>query len=392
MAELDLTNPEHLCELLRRSLPGFDDETTARVSPQVEALERSDNDIFGMVGAGQRQADAPIEPPEPQATRATQEELPLDLGGEGLLVSDRPLELLDEGHELGFVPVLARRGWSEIDRIQSKGRHEVYDLVAKHERSKPIRAGFTGNCQSVRVRLPLAKPPADAFIGTWIGTVEAKDHHAFSVEQVADYYERACGERPALARVDLITGARFRGRRFSPVSIYLAYRDAGSRAKPCFYLLEGGSAAGRAEAMYVSRSIESGIKCKAEFAFTPFACPNNWYEGGLVMSQNLREPACVYLTVAQTRDGRQQYLKLSITYERDRELRRVIHPFELQVEAALRVLAIADEAQCQLKVGAGGVLQHSISPLVRSLIPWDEQPSGTTTPQERAQFCGCPKK
>ncbi|KIG13381.1 hypothetical protein DB30_08148 [Enhygromyxa salina] len=385
MAELDLENPEHLCELLRRSLPGFDEETAARVGAHVEALERSDNDIFGMVGAGRRHPEAPAEqlPPDAQAGQAP-DDLPLDLGGEGQLI-----EAPGSGLELGRV--LARRGWTELDRVAAKGHHEIYTLVAKHIRRKPIRAGFTANCQSVRVRLPLAKPAKDAFIGTWIGTVEAKDHLAFSVEQVASYYERACGERPSLARVDLITGPRFRGRRFSPVSIYLAYRSAEAHAKPCFYLLEGGSASGKAQAMYVSRSIETGIKSKAKFAFTPFACASNWYDGGLAMSEDLSEPACVYLKAAQTRDGHREYLQISVTYARDHQLERVAHPFEQQIEAALRVTAIADEARCQLEVGAGGVLQHSLGPMVKSMIPWDERPNGTTTPQERDQFCGCPK-
>ncbi|PRQ07400.1 DUF1365 family protein [Enhygromyxa salina] len=389
MADLDLENPEHLCELLRRCLPGFDDETAARVGGHVEALERSDNDIFGLVGSGRRGSAAPVEP-TPAADQAG--DLPLDMGGAGQLLEDPLLDSGDGGVELARVPVLARRGWTELDRVAAKGRHVVYALEAKHVRRKPIRAGFTADCQSVRVRLPLAKPAKDAFIGTWIGTVEAKDHLAFSVEQVADYYERACADRPSLARVDLITGARFRGRRFSPVSIYLAYRSNDADAKPCFYLLEGGSASGNPEAMYVSRSIETGIKSKAKFEFTPFACRNNWYDGGLEMSPDLREPACVHLKIAQTRDGRREYLRVSVTYSPVRELRRVLHPFEQQIEAGLRVLAIADEAGCQLKVGAGGVLQHSLGPMVSSMIPWDEQPSGSPTALERDTFCGCPKK
>ena len=158
-----------------------------------------------------------------------------------------------------------------------------------------------------------------------------------------------------------------------------------------FYLLEGGSASGKPKAMYVSRTLDSEIKTKAKFQFTPFACDDNWYDGGLAMSEDLSEPACVYLNVAQTRDGRHEYMKLSVTYTRDRRLRRVIHPFELQVEAAMRVMAIADEVGCQLKVGRGGALQHSLGPVVRALIPWDVAPQGSATPQERAQFCGCPE-
>ena len=56
-----------------------------------------------------------------------------------------------------------------------------------------------------------------------------------------------------------------------------------------------------------------------------------------------------------------------------------------------RLLAIADEAGCKLRVGTGGVLQHSLGPVARALIPWEERPNGTTTPQERDMYCGCPK-
>jgi hypothetical protein len=100
----------------------------------------------------------------------------------------------------------------------------------------------------------------------------------------------------------------------------------------------------------------------------------------------------VYLSAALERDGRHEYFKLSVSYARDHDPRRVVHPFELQVEAAMRVLAIADESGCKLRVGSGGVLQHSLGPVARALIPWEERPNGTTTVQEREMFCGCPRR
>jgi hypothetical protein len=192
--------------------------------------------------------------------------------------------------------------------------------------------------------------------------------------------------------VDLITGARFRGRRFSPISIYLGYEATAPGAKPTMYMLEGGSASGKPEALYMARTIDGDIKTQSGFKFTPFSCSTNWYEGGLAMDSTLSEPTCVYLSAALERDGRHEYFKLSVAYARDHELERVVHPFELQVEAAMRVLAIADETGCKLRVGNGGVLQHSLGPVARALIPWEERPSGTTTPQERDMFCGCPKR
>lgn len=399
MAEIDLTNPEHLAELLRAGLPGFDDETPERVEPMVEVLERSDSDVFALVGAGQRrppveqqqqqQQQQPELDPQAPVEQQQVEQLPLDMGGEGLWYDDSIQQ--DVSTELAPVPVFARRGWTEADRINSKGLHPIYKLAAAHTRSKPIRSAFTGACQAVRVRLPARKPAANAFIGTWVGTVEAGDHLLFSVEEVAQHYADHCGRREVVGRVDLITGARFRGRRFSPVSIYIAYRDASANAKPIFYFLEGGSAKGKPEQLYYAPRMNSEIKAPAGFAFTPFACQSNWYEGGLAMDSGDDHPACVYLTAAQARDGRHEYIKLVVAYAHDSEPKHVIHPFELQVEAALRVLAIADEAKCKLRVGSGGVLQHSLGPTVRALLPWDERPNGTTTPQERDQFCGCPK-
>lgn len=388
MAELDLTNPSHLADLLRASLPGFDDETPERVAPLVEALEQSDSGVFASVGRGQRPQPAPETPPEPieQIQQGPVEQQALDMGGEGLLIDEQ-----GPAAELGRVPVYARRGWTEIDRVRAKGKHPIYRLAASHSRQKPIHSEFIGNCQAVRVSLPYAQPDRDAFIGTWLGPVEAKDHLLFSVEEAIQRYSQHFGRRLPLVRVDLITGARFRGRRFSPISIYLGYESIDADAKPTMYMLEGGSAAGKPKALYFAQTIESGIKSQSNFEFTPFSCNANWYDGGLAMDAALAEPQCVYLSAALERDGRHEYFKLSVNYERDNDPDRVVHPFELQVEAAMRVLAIADETGCKLRVGGGGVLQHSLGPVARALIPWEQRPSGTTTPQERDMFCGCRK-
>jgi hypothetical protein len=420
--ELDLTNPSHLAALLGAALPGFEDETPERVEPHIEALRRSDNPAFDHIGVGeqvdpdaavepeppqqqqqqqppppkepQQQQKAPKEPKQPkepkepkepqQQQQQQQQQLPLDLGGEG-----QSIEQHSETTEMYGPPILARRGWTEIDRQRSKGRHEIYHLQAKHTRGEPITSAFTGRCQSVRVTLPRQKPPSDAYIGTWIGTVEAKDHLLFSVDEVEQLYAKVFNRERSLQRVDLLTGARFRGRRFSPVSIYLGYGNASG--KPDFYFLESGSASGHPEAIYCARTLDATIHRQAGFRFTPFACAANWYEGGLELSEDTREPACVYLTVAQAQDGKHQYLRLVVTYDRDRELRRVIHPFELQVEAALRVLAIAEQSGCKLQRGDGAVLEQTLGPLTRTLLPWDERPSGTATPAARARYCGCPK-
>jgi len=226
MAELDLSNPSHLAELLSAALPGFEDQTPETIEPHIEALRKSDHPVFDEVGVGaQVDPDAPVESepeqqqqqqqqwePPPIEQQQQQQQMPLDLGGEGQSL-EQPMDTV----EIAGPPIYARRGWTEIDRQRSKGRHEIYKLQAKHARGEPIISEFTGHCQAVRVTLPRQKPPADAFIGTWIGTVEAKDHLAFSIEEIEQWYQRAFNRERDLQRVDLITGARFRGRRFSPV-------------------------------------------------------------------------------------------------------------------------------------------------------------------------------
>jgi hypothetical protein len=306
------------------------------------------------------------------------------MGGEGECIEDEDEAALPE------VPLrTTRRGWTDMARRRTKGKHPIYALHASHRRSEPIESAFTGRCQSVRVRLPATPPPEKAFIGTFIGTVEKKDHLLFSIRETVEHYERAFGETKPLRRVDLVTGARFMGRRFSPVCIYLAYCDPEGR--PDFYLLEGGSAQGHPEALYCARDMGATIHARSGFSFTPFACAANWYEGGLEMDAGLAEPACVYLSAAQDSDGGHAYIRLNVRYERETRPHRVSHPFELQVEAAMRVLAIAKQAGCHLGRGQGHALEPGLGPVARALMPWDHEPSGHTTAAERARYCGCPE-
>lgn len=428
--EIDLSDPKHLANLLRVALPDFEDEAPEQLAQLVDALRSSDNPAFAHIGKGEQvessgdlildtvDPDAEAKPPEPDPKQeppdtegdaeqavppieqlppkhdeepapseadAMAMEQPLDLGGQGQLLGPEQVGAT----EAAGPPVRALRGWSEIDRWRAKGKHAIYALAATHDRFAPIEAKFTGQCQSVRVILPAAKPPRDGFIGTWTGTVEVRDHLLFSTEEVRARYRAAFSVDRSIERVELITGARFRGRRFSPVSIYLAYEKR-EDDRPIYYFLEAGSAKGQPKALYCARDMDATILAKSGFSFTPMACKDNWYDGGLAMDQSGREPACVYLTVAQQKDGGCDYLRLSVQYDRDRELERVVHPFELQIEAALRVVAISKQAGCRLATGSGGELQN-LGELVEALMPWDERPKGTASPLEQARYCGCSK-
>ena len=379
--EIDLANPQHLADLLEVALPSCSTDDARSCAALVEVLRQSSSPIFDGVGVGER-----VDPRPLVRDRA------LAGGDDEGLDANAGDDATGAGATAFAAPgKLAAPRWTNRDRRRVKTKYPIYKLAARHIRSEPITSEFTGRCQSVRVRLPRRKPGKASFIGTWVGTVEARDHLLFSIEEVEDRYAEAFGTRRELARVDLITGARFRKRRFSPVSIYLAYTSRLPGAKPAFYLLEGGSAAGNPEALYLAKDMDQVIHQQAGFTFTPLTCKRNWYEGGLEMSADGREPACVYLTSATDQAGKHAYLRLSLQYARERRPKQVVHPFELQIEAALRVLAIAEQAGCKLQRGQGKALEQTLGPMMRALIPWDRQPTGHPLPSERDRFCGCPK-
>jgi hypothetical protein len=298
----------------------------------------------------------------------------------------------DEDEDVDFADTL-RRGsdsWTDMARRRARGRHTTYRLHATHSRSQPIESKFTGECQSVRVTLPLRKPDLDSYIGTYIGRVEAADHLLFSVDEVCRAYELRHGTPPLVERVDLITGARFMGRRFSPVSCYLAYADANALGSPSFFILEGGSASGKPKALYVARNMDTVLHEQSAFQFTPLSCSQNWYTGGLSVAPD-GHPTRVHLTSAQERDGSHGYFALEVTYAVEQKPKRVISPLNLQIEAAMHVLAIAEQTGCDLGLGSGGGMQLVLGPAAEDSMVWDTRPKGRATMSERNRYCGCPR-
>jgi hypothetical protein len=69
----------------------------------------------------------------------------------------------------------------------------------------------------------------------------------------------------------------------------------------------------------------------------------------------------------------------------------VISPLNLQIEAAMRVFAIAQQAGCELGLGRGGGMQPVIGPIAEDTLSWDIRPRGKATMVERNRYCGCPK-
>lgn len=386
--EIDLQDPEQLAALLQATL--LDEDASAEhLVDQLGTLVESDNPAFAHVGRATSEPTGPTGPTAPGPTGPGYGNAPVEEESAGV----GPDDFTDDptGLESAQSPIRpGTRPWTDIDRRRSRDKYTIYRLEAKHTRREPIESGFTGKCQAVRVMLPATPVDRDSYIGTFVGKVEASDHLLFSVQAVREFYERSCGKAPKLERVDLITGARFLGRRFSPVSIYLGFSRADQPELPCFYILEGGSATGQPKALYPAKDMTTLIHQQSGFSFTPLACSKNWYKGGLEMKTDLRHPKRVYLTSAQERDGSFDYLDLSVRYFVSKDTQRVIAPFELQVEAAMRVLAISKQMGCELKQGHGGGLQPMLGPIAEALMPWDTRPRGSSSKAERLRYCGCP--
>jgi hypothetical protein len=379
--EINLDNPEQLAALLNLTLSDNEDTADDLASALDLQASHTDDDTFEDDDSGDGRDDekrgggSAGAPSDPSA-------------GMGPDDTDDPPFSFD----VGFTDEL-RRGndmWTDMQRRRARGRHTIYRLHATHSRSQPIESKFTGQCQSVRVSLPLHKPDPDSYIGTYIGRVEAGDHLLFSVDEVSRAYELRHGTPPTIERVDLITGARFMGRRFSPVSCYLAYANAGALASPSFFILEGGSAQGKPKALYVARDMDTVLHEQSAFQFTPLACSANWYTANLVVAPD-GHPTAVHLTSAQERDGSHGYFALEVSYEVDLQPKRVVSPLNLQIEAAMRVLAIAEQSGCDLGLGKGGGMQPVLGPAAEATMSWDIRPRGRATMTERNRFCGCPK-
>lgn len=299
-------------------------------------------------------------------------------------LQDPRLEL-DELREIIAGEPLANVGEEAKLQEEAKGEHTLYSISARHHRVEPYEADWHGkNCQQVRVTLP--RTPAEARpIWTYLGVVKSADHLIFSVDQVIQTYLSAFRIYRPVERVDLITGARhFNIDRFAPISIFLAYERT-SDTQPAYYFLEAGSAQGSPKALYPARGIGEGVETEAGFAFTPFACASNWYTGGLQMNGSKTEPASVVNAVAQEKDGQRHYLELSADYTVIEAPEQVIWPIRAQIEAALRVFALAQGMDVEL---IEKVLQDLLADCARRAYAWEVEPPRSGPSKG---YDGCPK-
>lgn len=269
----------------------------------------------------------------------------------------------------------------EGERLQTalRGRHTLYEITVRHDRTKPFESDWVGHCQAVRVTLP-ERPDEAEPIWTHLGVVKASDHLAFSVQEIREGYAEAFGTSPNIERVDLVTGARhYDIDRFSPISIFLAFEHAADEV-PAFYVYESGSAQGNPQKLYWAAQLDSTILDTAGFAFTPFACSDNWYRGRLIMNRSKTEPSIVSINISQEKDGQRHYLTLTASYAVSPP-GPVIWPIASQIQAAIRVFAIAQGMGCDLDI-----FEQGLGLLARGTLDW------ITTPPLRGQsdgYSGC---
>jgi hypothetical protein len=121
---------------------------------------------------------------------------------------------------------------------------------------------------------------------------------------------------------------------------------------------------------------------EAGFQFTPFACKRNWYTGKLIMNRAKTEPSVVSISIAQERDGKRHYLELTASFEVV-EPGKVVWPVALQIQAALRVFAIAQGMGCKLELWEWGLGQVG-----RSAFDWIVEPPTRGSPEG---YSGCSK-
>ena len=260
-------------------------------------------------------------------------------------------------------------GDREAETLQeaARGLHTLYAVNARHHRIKPFESDWVGHVQAVRVTIPQTRSQAEP-IWTYLGVVKAEDHLLFSVEEIVTGYAKEFNKQPKVGRVDLITGARhYNLDRFAPLSVFLAYENAEDK-QPSFYVYESGTALGKPAALYWAESLGAKIVANARFQFTPFSCPDDWYTGKLIMNRAKTEPSVLSISISQTKDNTRHYIDLTASYEII-EPGKVIWPVAMQIQAAMRVFAIAQGMGCKLEVW-----EWTIGQVGRTTFDWIAEP------------------
>src|SRR5690606_32682297 len=259
----------------------------------------------------------------------------------------------------------------------------LYALTTTHNRTQPFHSNFVEECQAVRISLAATRAEAHG-IWTHLGLVKAEDHKIFTVAEVKAHYQSAFSKPPpAFNRVDLITGGRYLDLvRFSPISILLAYENEQSET-PLFYFLESGSVTGRPEVLYYSPQMGARILAEAGFAFTPFACSQNWYDGLLTMTSDGKEPESIVIPISQEKNGDRHYLTVTVNYSIIQP-GKVIFPGAQMIIAVMRVFALGLGLQLDR-----GLIGRAMGEFCLKRTTWAVKPP---IDGEADGYCGCSKE
>ncbi len=245
----------------------------------------------------------------------------------------------------------------------------THHRVRKMASTESFESEFLGKLPLVRVALPqsfdgMGRNPS---VSTPIGTVYfSADHLVGNIDLINDKYGDPAhlGYRPA--RVDLITPARLDGTRFGAIAVYLGYKNADDAA-PSFYILEAGTATGKAEMLYFAPTMDYKITSLSGYQPTPFSTPEDTYHGWLTMSEaDPNEPGT--MVVIANMPNLPFYIKVSVDYEPVPALHSP-WPALITLEAAERVATIAQS----MGVPSGEPLTNVLAALGR-LLPWIIEP------------------
>lgn len=271
-----------------------------------------------------------------------------------------------------------------------------YKVRAKHDRSRtqraePMTAEFTGAIAAVRVRLPHHADPSTSF-QTEIGDVSARDHVAFSVDEVYAAYATTFTEhdhelpKPELARndvdhVDLITGGRRGAHRFCPVSIYLAYAADG---RALFYAVQSSNFFGQEARLYVARAVVAHpIIARSGFKPTPFASPDHCYRFWMEAGDAWPAAPEDFTLGGQIYFGSQpdepwqgdlvKYMDMTMIYEKVDRMGKP--PVRAQAEAYARVCLLEDwQGAEHHDTSPAGPKLHALGVFVGSKQRWSKSP------------------
>lgn len=269
-----------------------------------------------------------------------------------------------------------------------------YKVRATHDRSRttraaPMKAEFTGAIAAVRVRLPHHADPTASF-QTEIGDVSARDHVAFSVDEVYAAYATTFTEhdhelsKPDLARndidrVDLITGGRRGAHRFCPVSIYLAYAADG---RALFYAVQSSNFFGQEARLYVARALDAPpIIARSGFKPTPFASPDHCYRfwmevDALPAPEDFTLGGQIYFGSRpdKPREGELvKYMDMTMIYEKVDRMGK--SPVRAQAEAYARVCLLEDwQGEVHHDTSPMGPKLHALGAFVGGRQGWSKKP------------------